>query len=87
LADEVDDVLISEEIGVGKPDDRAFRIALERLAAQPAHAAMVGDSFATDVEPALRLGMRGGLLGRGAAPDGVERVERIGDIPAALGVG
>src|SRR4051812_29499133 len=42
LAGEVDDVFISEEIGVGKPDERAFRIALEVLGAQPSDSAMSG---------------------------------------------
>jgi hypothetical protein len=38
----VDACFISEEIGVAKPDERAFRLALAGLGAEPGRSAMVG---------------------------------------------
>jgi HAD superfamily hydrolase (TIGR01549 family) len=81
----VDACFISEEIGVAKPDERAFRLALAGLGAEPGRSAMVGDSFATDIEPALRLGLRGVLVGSADAPEGTERAAAIEDVPDTLG--
>lgn len=86
LADLVQRCFVSEEIGVGKPDPRAFRIALAGLDARPGHTVMVGDSFTTDIAPAIALGMRAVLVGHGAAPSSVVRVTGIRDVPRALGL-
>ncbi len=53
-----DELIISSELGVDKPDPRIFRSALERLQARPDRALMVGDSRRTDLRPAEDLGMR-----------------------------
>jgi putative hydrolase of the HAD superfamily len=87
LADLVERSFISEEIGVGKPAHRAFRIALAGLDARSAHTAMVGDSFTTDIAPAIEVGMRAVLVGHQAAPSTVDRVAGIADVPRALGLG
>jgi putative hydrolase of the HAD superfamily len=86
LGDLVDRCFISEEIGVGKPDARAFRVALAGLDARPADAAMVGDSYSTDIAPAIELGMRTVLVGHRAAPATVDRVAGVADVPRALGL-
>ena len=52
----VDAVLVSEEIGVAKPDVRAFEIAAAALGAAPDRTAMVGDSLHNDVLGALAAG-------------------------------
>jgi len=44
--------------GTAKPDERIFRIALERAGAAPAEAWYLGDRVDTDIVPAKRLGMR-----------------------------
>jgi putative hydrolase of the HAD superfamily len=53
----LDAVLCSAIEGVKKPDHTIFLRALERLGAQPAEAAMVGDSLASDIIPARELGL------------------------------
>lgn len=57
-------VVISSECGIGKPDERLFRIALEALGVTAAEAVMVGDSHARDIDGALRAGMRAVWLDR-----------------------
>jgi putative hydrolase of the HAD superfamily len=58
LAELVPVVACSETEGVGKPDPRLFELALARLGVPPERAAMVGDSLASDIAPAKRLGLR-----------------------------
>ncbi len=50
-------IVISEDVGVTKPDARIFNIALERLGAAPHDAVMIGDSFTNDVQGAARAGI------------------------------
>ena len=49
-------VVISGEIGIGKPDPRAFRHALDAIGSAPDETVMVGDSWERDVEGALGAG-------------------------------
>lgn len=67
-----DAVLISGEVGIGKPDPRIFHIALERLGAGPEGAIMVGDNPSRDVLGAQRAGIRSVWINRTGAvlPDG-----------------
>lgn len=58
LAEHVDFVGITGEIGHWKPSPQAFLHVLARLGVAPGEAAMVGDSLDFDIEPARRLGMR-----------------------------
>lgn len=44
----VDEVVLSFEEGVMKPDPKIFRVACDRLGVEPAEALMVGDSAAAD---------------------------------------
>ena len=51
-------ILIEGELGMGKPDERVFRHALEMLGvAHPSETWMVGDRLETDVRPAQKLGI------------------------------
>ncbi|MHC4745128.1 MAG: HAD family hydrolase [Planctomycetota bacterium] len=59
-----DTVVISGEVGVGKPDTRIFQIALDRLSAEPEAAAMIGNRLDSDIAPALELGMTAIWLNR-----------------------
>lgn len=61
IADAFDEIIISSETGVAKPDERAFRIALERLGVAAQEAVFV-DDFSENVEAARRLGMQGVLF-------------------------
>lgn len=48
LAPLFDEVIVSEAVGVEKPDERIFRIALERFALRGEEAAMFGDNEISD---------------------------------------
>ena len=52
-----DAVVISEDVGVTKPDARIFAIALERIGAQPKDAVFIGDNWTNDIAGALAAGM------------------------------
>lgn len=56
LADAFDQVVVSAEEGVMKPDPRIYHVTLERLGVLPAEAVFV-DDFPRNVEGARRLGM------------------------------
>lgn len=81
-------IVISGEIGVGKPDPRVFSMALQRLGADAGDTIMVGDSLPRDVVGAQRAGLRAVWVGRGATPDaGIipdATIERLSDLRAAL---
>jgi len=62
-------VLFSDEIGVAKPDSRAFTSCLEILRTEPQDAIMVGDSLEFDIAPAQSLGMNAIWMSRRESPD------------------
>jgi putative hydrolase of the HAD superfamily len=72
------DILIEEELGFGKPDERAFYGAMQKTGTLPEETVMVGDNYEWEMAPALRLGITaiwhnyGGMRTRppeSAAPD------------------
>ena len=79
--------VISGIEGIEKPDERIFRLALERASVSPAESAYVGDNPEFDVDPPAALGMFPVLVDRrhrfphhaGA------RVTDLRDLPAVLG--
>lgn len=81
-------IVISLEVGVGKPEPRVFEIALERLGVRADEAVMVGDSLLRDVAGAQSAGLhtvwidRGLWDERGPVPDAT--IRRLSDLPAAL---
>ncbi len=95
LADLVDDVVSSRDVGVAKPDPFFFRAVLLRAGhggvPLGAHdAVMVGDSWANDVEGARQAGLRAVWFNRvraarpaGAAPPDAE-VSWLADLPRAV---
>lgn len=62
-----DVVVIEGEFGVGKPDVRVYRHALDVLGVPPAAAWMVGDNLEWDVAAPQRLGLQGVWIDRGGA--------------------
>ena len=64
LARFFDAILISGEMGVGKPDCRIFKLALEALTALSSETVMVGDSLTRDILGAQRAGLKGIWLNR-----------------------
>jgi FMN phosphatase YigB (HAD superfamily) len=57
LAELLDVIVISSEVGLRKPDPAIFRLALDQLGVDPADAMFVGDRLETDVQGAANLGM------------------------------
>lgn len=56
ISDVFDEIIISAEVGVAKPDPRIYQIALERLAVAPQQAAFV-DDFPANISGARAVGM------------------------------
>ncbi len=66
-----DQVLISGETGMGKPDRRVFELLLSRLNANEKTALMIGNNLATDVQGAQQAGLRAVWINRsGKTRDG-----------------
>ncbi len=77
LAEHLDLVVTSGEVGVEKPNPEIFWAALERAGAEPGDAMHVGDQPASDVAGALRAGIAPVLLDRDGIHRGYERCPRI----------
>jgi HAD superfamily hydrolase (TIGR01509 family) len=58
LADLLDGVVTSMDVGFRKPHPAMFQAAVEAAGSQPGDCVMVGNSEVNDVLPAARLGMR-----------------------------
>ena len=50
-------IVTSAALGIRKPDERIFRVALDRLRASPTAAAMIGDTLNADILGANRSGV------------------------------
>lgn len=74
-------VVISAEVGLGKPDPAVFDVMLDRLDCSAAETVMVGDSWERDILGALNVGMRALWISRGRRPpdevDGVVIVDEL----------
>jgi putative hydrolase of the HAD superfamily len=57
LADHLDLLVVSEEVGVAKPDPAIFEIALDRLGVQASETLFVGDSIEFDMRGAASAGL------------------------------
>ena len=75
-----DAILVEGELGYGKPDERVFRDALDRLGVEPRDAWMIGDNLEWDVAAPQRLGIFAIWIdrrGRGLSPDSTVRPDRV----------
>lgn len=54
----VDLMVLSDEIGINKPDTRLFRYAEQRARTSADHCVMIGDNRTTDIDGALAAGWR-----------------------------
>jgi putative hydrolase of the HAD superfamily len=70
-------LVTSEETGSCKPDARIFHAALERAGAGTDEAVMFGDSWMTDIEGALRAGVRAVWFNRFGARRPVATVPEV----------
>jgi HAD superfamily hydrolase (TIGR01549 family) len=57
LHDLLDFLVVSEEVGVSKPDPKIFSLALDRASVEPGEAVMIGDSWESDVLGARSAGI------------------------------
>lgn len=85
--------MISDDIGIWKPDIRIFQMALEEARCPPSQAVMVGDRIDNDVSPAKRLGMKTvrykwGVFGRQVPATEEERpdseVSSLAEVPGII---
>lgn len=82
-----DHIIISAQVGVAKPDPRAFAAALDAIGGIPATTVFVGDDPVDDIAGARGAGMRCCWVARGRsfpdtpAPDWT--IESIADLPSA----
>jgi len=84
LADLVDGVVTSAEVGAAKPHPLIFERALEMARCPPERAVYVGDSPGNDVAGAAAAGIRSVLLARGGArPDELPADADAGAAPHA----
>lgn len=80
LAAYFDCIVIEGEFGVGKPDERVFRHALDACSSAPASTWMIGDSLEADIAPAVSLGLHAVWVdaeGRGLPAEAGVRPHRI----------
>ncbi len=80
LARFFDYILVEEEFGVGKPDERVYFHALKKLDAKPSDAWIVGDNLEWEVAAPQRLGITAiwhDTRGRGLPPESNVRPDRI----------
>ncbi|HEY5250027.1 MAG TPA: HAD family hydrolase [Acidimicrobiales bacterium] len=86
LADCFDAVVVSGEVGVGKPDPAVFALVLERLGTTAENTVMVGDNWERDVVGALQVGMTAVWIAGGrprpAEVAGVTVVDHVGQLTA-----
>ncbi len=69
LADSLDGVVTSAQVGARKPDPAIFRAALDLAGCGPDAALHVGDSRDEDIEGARAAGIRALLIDRGGSGD------------------
>lgn len=69
-----DPVIVSGEIGIGKPAREIFEHAVRRMRLSPATALMIGDNPVNDVQGAQKCGIKAVWVNRTgqACPDGIE---------------
>jgi putative hydrolase of the HAD superfamily len=81
-------ILISEEVGIKKPDGRIFQMALDKLELLPSEAIFVGDNPVLDVAGSRAVGLRGVWLNcRGdEPPTDIACPERITSFEQVIGI-
>jgi putative hydrolase of the HAD superfamily len=78
----IDVLVVSEAVGVAKPDPAIFAHALAALACRADEAVMVGDSWPADIEGARAAGIRAVWFNRrgGSAPAGAALVPEVSSL-------
>lgn len=88
LAERFDAIVISGEVGQGKPEPGIYHHALQLMGVTPDEAIMVGDNYRRDVLGPQELGIRGVWISMGRdLPDHGDPwmvVKSLAELPAAL---
>ena len=88
LAEHFDAVVVSADVGAGKPDPAIFEHALSLLGARPDQAVMVGDTLERDIAGAHAAGVRAIWINRFGLPrpadDDVVEISGLNELAAAL---
>ena len=90
LADHFDAVVVSGDLGAGKPDPAVFRHALDLFGHTTGPAVMIGDSLDRDIHGALAAGLdavwltRPGIHADPLPPAPVPRITTLADLPPVL---
>jgi len=87
INDYLSDIIASADVGVHKPDQAIFDLALNRLSVQAHEAMHVGDHLSADFDGALSAGLHAVLIDRGARHrEGPRspRIESLTELPALL---
>jgi len=81
-----DAIIISDEVGVRKPDERIFLLAAKKAESLPNRVLFVGDKLAVDVLGAKRAGMNAMLIDRAGIYSDVDclRVRSLDDLSKYL---
>jgi len=59
-----DNIIVSGEVGIGKPDPQIFQMALEKLGTTAQTAVMIGDNLESDIQGAERANIVGITISR-----------------------
>lgn len=85
LAERMEHVIASGDVGVAKPDRRIFELAVRRFGVAPDRAAYVGDRLQTDAIGARDAGLLGIWLDRhDAGGEFGPRIRSLAELPALL---
>lgn len=80
-------VVISGELGFGKPNPEIYYHTLRLLGIAPDEAVMVGDNIRRDVQGSQAVGITGVWIGTGTPPHGIQpdlTIASLADLPALL---
>jgi len=64
IADYFDPIIISSEVGIEKPDERIFLLALEKAGVSASQCLYVGDNYYDDAIGAMKVGMPSVIINR-----------------------
>ena len=64
LADRFEHIIISSEVGIEKPDERIFRLALEKAGVSASECLYIGDNYYDDAIGAMKVGMPSLIINR-----------------------
>jgi putative hydrolase of the HAD superfamily len=79
------DVIVSEELGIAKPEIGFFERALERIPFEPKDVLFIGDSIKLDLEPASQLGFKTLIVDRdNFYPSLANRIQSLEEIKQYL---